>query len=85
MKTNDELTIERIAEGYKYLVDETDEVQEGLFQDNPPKIEPSDYWTLIKVTLKKDQKYGDDLLKKHGGDFEAAYHAASKAARGTAA
>ena len=60
-------------------VDETDEAQEGLFEDSPPKIDPSAYWTLIKVDMGKDQNYGDLLLKKHGGDFEAAYYDAKKA------
>lgn len=65
--------------------DEVDEVQEGLFQETPPKIDPSDYWKLIKVDLKKDQAYGDKLLQKHGGDFEAAYYAAKKSRSGNGA
>lgn len=59
-------------------VDEIDEAQDGLFQDKPPKIDPTAYWTLIKTDLKKDQEYGVKLLEKNGGDFEAAYYAAKQ-------
>jgi recombination protein RecT len=55
-----------------------EEIQGELIQSEPPKIEPSDFWKLIKITMKKDQKYGDDLLEKNGGDFEAAYYEAKK-------
>lgn len=50
----------------------------------PPKIDSSDYWKEVKVIQKRGEEWGRALLKKHGGDFEAAYYAAKKS-RGTAA
>lgn len=43
---------------------------------DPSQITPSVYWTLIKITQKKTQEYGQQLLDKNGGDFAAAYHEA---------
>lgn len=54
---------------------------EGDFRDaeQPEKVVRTDqeFWTLILVNLKWERKDGAELLKKHGGDFTAAYDAAA--------
>jgi recombination protein RecT len=58
--------------------EEDEAIQEPLIPDEPPKIGASDYWKQIKVVMRKDKKFGNDLLAKNGGDFEAAYYEAKK-------
>jgi len=39
----------------------------------PDKATSTDYWKLIKVTLKWDEAKGKAILEKAGGDFEQAF------------